>query len=102
MKNKYLINGWYGHKYLMRADELHLRVMNDSEESNFNWIASATELIRICNIPDFPDDYATDIKIAILNCFSNLEGSRVDAHLEPSDEKAVQDAYNSLSSKDER
>ena len=102
MKKKYLVNGWHGHRYWMRADELHLRVMNDSKESNFNWIASATELMRICNKQDFPDDYATDIKVAILNCFANLEGSRCGCYQEPTDQKAVQEAYNSLPNSDSR
>lgn len=69
---KYHINGWRGKEYSLTAKELYERVMEDSK-SNYNWIAPATELVRICKEPGFPKQYANEIKIAILNCFANIE-----------------------------
>ena len=45
---KYHINGWRGKEYSLTAKELYERVMEDCK-SNYNWIASATELVRVCN-----------------------------------------------------
>ncbi|MCI8548196.1 MAG: hypothetical protein HFJ38_04840 [Bacilli bacterium] len=96
---KYLINGWRNSTHLLTAKELHERVMKDSK-SDYNWIASASELVRICKKTSFPAYYALDIKIAILNCFANIEnrancgGDRY--RDDPADKEAVQYCYNSL------
>jgi len=85
--------------YKMTAKELYNRVMEDSQ-SNYNWIASAPELVRVCEESTFPSEYAQGIKIAILNCFANIEhgansgGDRY--RTDPADEEAVQYCYNSL------
>ena len=95
-RRRYTVRGWNHVCYQMRADELHLRVMNDSKESDYNWIASATELMRICRFKDFPEEYADDIKRAVLNCFSNLEGLPECGYKLPTDDDAIEYAYNSL------
>lgn len=96
---KYTVNGWHGDTYSLTAKQLSERVLNDSK-SDYNWIAPARELVRICKIASFPDEEALTIKIAILNCFSNIEhrtnsgGDRY--RTDTSDEEAVEYCYNSL------
>lgn len=98
-EKKYKITGHYG-KYLLTAKQLYERVLNDSSESDYNWIASASELVRICEKTSFPTEYAIAIKCAILNCFANIEhGGNCggDRYInDPADQKAVQKCYNSL------
>lgn len=83
----------------MTAKELYNRVMEDSK-SNYNWIASAPVLVALCKEPTFPAEYAIGIKVAILNCFANIEhgansgGDRY--RTDPADADAVQYCYNSL------
>jgi len=95
---KYVVFGRRGIQK-MTAKELYNRVMEDSQ-SNYNWIASAPELVRVCEEPTFPAEYAQGIKIAILNCFANIEhgaNSGADRYrTDPADEEAVQYCYNSL------
>ena len=71
-EKKYKITGWHGETQLLTAKNLYERILEDSK-TDYNWLASATELVKICNEPDFPEMYATNIKIIILNCFANLE-----------------------------
>lgn len=67
-EKKYNVKGWYGDTYLLTAKALYKRVLEDSK-SDYNWIASATELVRVCNDPEFPEVYAVGIKLIILNWF---------------------------------
>lgn len=96
---KYAITDWHGSVHLLTAKQLYERVLQDCQ-SDYNWIAPARELVKACNSLGFPDDYALPIKIAILNCFANVErrancgGDRY--RDDPADEKAVQHCYNSL------
>lgn len=99
MVTKYLIHTRREGEQVLYAKELYERVMEDSK-SDYNWIAPARELVRICKKTSFPTDYAIDIKIAILNCFANIEhrancgGDRYKDN--PSDIEAVYYCYNSL------
>lgn len=94
---KYKINGWYGTE-LLTAKELHEIVMNDAQQSNYNWIASATELVRVCSHREFPLEYAKDIKMAILRCFAELDVQVCGySYQKPTDNKAVHYCFNSLS-----
>ena len=98
---RYIIKGWRNEEYLLTAKELHERIMNDYE-SKYNWIACATELVRVCSEPDFPKEYAKDIKIAILNCFARLELSSCEgSYRESTDNAAVYYCFNSLDENDE-
>lgn len=98
-RKRYLIHGNRDKEYILTSKELYERVMYDSNY-NYNWFAPARELVRVCKKKGFPDNYAMDIKIAILNCFANIEhkencgGYRYFDH--PEDKKAVQYCYNSL------
>lgn len=98
-ETKYIVTGHYGETYRMTAKQLCKRVIEDSK-SDYNWIAPARELVKVCKKIGFPEEYALTIKIAILNCFANIEhrancgGDRYRDH--PADKEAVQYCYNSL------
>ena len=94
-EKKYTFKGWRGDKYSLTAKQLYKRVRKDSE-SDYNWIASATELVRDCNQAKFPEKLAREIQIAILNCFANMETKEVESHQEPTDADAVNFCYNAL------
>lgn len=98
---RYLIQGWGDSEYVITAKALHKQVMKDCKSYyDYNWIAPARELVRICKKTGFPSDYALDIKIAILNCFANIEqdncGGTYYINLNSADKEAVQYCYNSL------
>lgn len=98
-ETKYSVTGHHGEIYRMTAKQLCERVIEDSK-SDYNWIAPARELVKVCKKIDFPEEYALTIKIAILNCFANIEhwancgGEHYIDNQE--DKKAVQYCYNSL------
>lgn len=61
------------HGVLPMSDLLiHKLIMKQSKESDYNWLASSGELLRVCNKPNFNKKYAQDIKLAIISCYSNL------------------------------
>lgn len=93
----YAFMDWNGTPRIMRASTIHKRVMEDSEKSNFGWIASATDLVYVSSKEGFPIRYSIDIKAAVLNCFSVLINSdNIDTITKETDMKAVYYAYNSL------
>ena len=98
-EKEYEVAGRYGIVYKMTAKQLCDRIKEDSK-SDYNWIAPARVLVRICKLPDFPVEYSLIIKVAILNCFANIEhrancgGDRY--RLNIYDEKAVEYCYNSM------
>lgn len=99
-EKKYKVCGWKGKNFSMTAMKLRDRVLQDSK-SNYNWIASATELVRICNLEQFPQDIAVEIKRAILNCFANIATDNYDeGYQEPTDDQAVRECFNTLDSND--
>ena len=107
-KNKYIITDRDGHQHsFSKAKDLLYRIITDSKKSNYDWIASASELVRVCETADFPKQYAIQIKIAILNCFANLlqnennsirpkRTKRKTDITSQDDIDAVYDCYNSL------
>ncbi|MBQ2938625.1 MAG: hypothetical protein IJE05_07170 [Clostridia bacterium] len=100
-EKRYSVNGWKGDKHSLTAKQLFERVQEDSK-SDYNWITSATELIRVCNEPYFPEMYAQGIKLIILNCFANLELQKeYTSGGESTDKVAVYSCYHSLPSTDE-
>lgn len=100
-EKKYNVTRWSGTRYYLTAKQLYKRVLNDSK-SDYNWIASATELVRVCNEPSFPEKYAVAIKIIILNCFANLELQKeYSSNKEVTDNASVYSCYYSLPSDDE-
>ena len=98
-EEKYMVTGRHGDVHSLTAKQLYERVLKDAK-SDYNWIASESELVRICKEKKFPAEYALAIKCAILNCHSNIE-HRVncggDCFIEKkADKVAVQECYNSL------
>lgn len=85
-------------EYLLTAEELYLQVLKDSKH-DYNWIASAAELCRVCDNPEFPKKYRKKIKIMILNCFANFEKSGTPITQE--EQKVALRCYNTLPSGDE-
>ncbi len=102
-EKKYEVEGWNGKIHLLTAEQLYERVLEDSK-SDYNWIASATELVRVCNQKEFPEWKATVIKTIILNCFANLELKKEwYFRRKLTDRQAVYSCYHSLQSiEDER
>lgn len=97
MFNLYILEDWCGTPHIMSSSKIHKIVMDDSSKSNYNWIASATDLINVCNKKKFPEEKANDIKAAILNCYSSLMWSEDDySRRKKTDLNAVYFAYNSL------
>ena len=99
VEKKYMVTGHHGDIHSLTAKQLYERVLNDCK-SDYNWIASASELVRICKKTSFPAEYALAIKCAILNCFANIEhraNCGGDRYIDkPADQEAVQECYNSL------
>lgn len=99
-EKKYNITGWRGVKHSLTAKQLYERILEDSK-SDYNWIASATELVRVCNDPCFPKTYAQGIKLTILNCFANLELQKeFPCNFQSTDKAAVYSCYHTLPSTD--
>ncbi len=100
-EKKYKVKGWHGDTHSLTAKALYERVLEDSK-SDYNWIASATELVKVCNDPCFPEMYAVGIKMIILNCFANLELQKeYPSYQEATDKEAVYSCYHSLPSTDD-
>lgn len=93
------ITDWYGKTHRMTATALYTRIMQDSK-SNYNWLTSAPELVRVCSLPTFPKPYAQEIKIAILKCFAEIELTT--RSISSSDREAVYSCYNSLPNQNEK
>ena len=98
-ERKFYVIDHYDNMHKMTAKELCQRIKEDSK-SDYNWIAPARHLVRICKSPKFPVEYAIIIKSAILNCFANIEWranfSGVRHRLNIEDEEAVEYCYNSM------
>ncbi len=98
----YEIKDRYGDFHTMTAQRLYKLIMKNSQ-FNYNWFASARELVRVCQEVGFPEEYSQGIRVAILNCFSNrmsIVTSRDDgaSYLwNKEDLEAAQYCYNSLS-----
>ena len=56
----------------MTDTRLHSTIMKESAETDYNWIASFKELLRVCNKKGFNQELAKDIKLAIINCYANI------------------------------
>lgn len=93
----YTFNDWNGNLRIMLASTIHKKVIEDSKQSNYNWIAPAKELINVCTKKNFPIEYSIDIMAAILNCFASLINIDDDtSYCKNTDIQAVYYAYNSL------
>lgn len=70
-EKKYTFITQYGTIQQMTAKKFCERILEYSK-SNYNWIAPISEIVRICKLPDFPEEYSLIIKIAVLNSFANI------------------------------
>lgn len=95
----FYITDWYGKIHQMSANAIYTKIMKDNK-SNYNWLAPAPELVRVCSSPNFPFAYAREIKIAILKCFAEIE--LTPTAISPSDHTAVYHCYNSLTNQNEK
>lgn len=66
------IKDWDEKEHLMTDKELRNLIIKQSKKSNYNWLAPADELIKVCNNPEFNKDYAKDIKVAIVKCYETF------------------------------
>lgn len=100
-KRRYIITDWKGCEHRLTAEELYERVKADSS-SNYNWIASATELVKTCQYYNFPKTYAVKIEGLILNCFAALELQKeVPSYSTPDDNEAVIFCYKHLANSED-
>lgn len=90
--NRYIVNYRDGRKKRKTAQGILELVRRDSK-SDYNWFASSDELVRICKLPDFPQDVAILIEAAILNCYANIENS---VRIYSDSNSQVAYCYNSL------
>lgn len=89
-----------GEERTMRAKDIYEIIIGQSKDSDYNWMAPAIELVKLCRNQDFPREYAVDIEMAILTCFANIE-ARVnrggDKYVDKADNVlAVQYCYDEL------
>ena len=97
---RFTFKNHYGENKTMSARKIYHTVMQNSRESDYDWIAPASELVNLCKNPKFPREYAVNIETAILTCFANIE-SRVNRGgdkyaTKAEDAAAVQYCYDEL------
>ena len=102
LEPKYKVNTREGGSLRLTAKQLTTRVLEDSE-SDYNWIASASELVRVCQSTGFPQEYATVIMMTILNCYGNIYHTANNGgdlcKIDPNDKKAIEECFNRLRKK---
>ena len=94
---KYFVTSWYNKTYLLTAEELLGRIERDSR-SDYNWLASATELWRTINSTSttgvtFPREARERIAELIVQCFANIFQKDGAGYKKPTDCDAVSDCY---------
>lgn len=72
MANLFYITDHYGNEHVMSDKAIRDKIVEQSKKSNYNWLAPADELIKVCNNPKFDRAYAKDIEMAIVNCYANF------------------------------
>ena len=98
-EKRYVVKAWNEDEWFLTAKQLCEQVLKDSE-SDYNWFAPARELVKVCLHPSFPKQYAIPIRIAILNCFANIErrgNLGYDRHMvNLDDQAAIEDCFSYL------
>ena len=95
-ETKYLVKCYNNDYKEFTAEELYLQVQKDSRY-DYNWIASASELVNTVSSKGFPEKYALAIKMLVLNCFANVELKQEHNYYHTSsDEQAVHSCYISI------
>ena len=97
---RFKIIGWDEKTYSLSAKQL-LDKIKQNGKTGYNWFAPISEIVQICNRPDFPEKYAKEIKLAILIAFSKLETKHeIMFRQKAGDQDAVHSCYNSLANDD--
>ena len=74
-----------------------------NNKKGYCWFAPISEIVKICDNPDFPEKYAKEIKLIILNAFAKLETKHeIMFRQKAGDQDAVHSCYNSLNNNDPR
>ena len=91
---RFLITGFDGKIHFLTAKKIFQQAIN-TINSNYKFFAPVSELVRVCSLDDFPIKYSDEIKLAILECFANLENTSTrPPYLNNAD--AIYYCYNSL------
>lgn len=72
MAGLFLIKDHYGYPHLMSDLHIRNRIIRESKKSNYDWLAPASELLAVCNKSNFNKNYAKEIKLAIVRCYTSL------------------------------
>lgn len=64
VEKKYVVKGQHGDIYSLTAKQLYEQISNNSK-LDYNLIASASKLLKICKKPSFPAEYELAIKCTI-------------------------------------
>lgn len=84
-------------KVFFTAREL-FEIVSKNSKSDYNWVASATELYNVCQMEGFDKKYAKSIMLLILNCYATLELKITDeANYEETAQETVNNIYNRFS-----
>ena len=88
------LNTWREGKKYFTAKKLLDRIRKD-RLSDYNWVASASELVKTCNLPYFPAEARAEIEDSILECFANISVPSLyePSYSEPGDKLAVFTCY---------
>lgn len=95
---KIWITDWKDNRREMTPNDLLKRIRDDSE-SNWNWLAPATEIVKTISDPEFPEPIANELKGLVLKCFAELLLSDVGGTEKSTDQLAVAYCYYSIHGK---
>ena len=99
---RFKITGWDEKTYSLTAKQLLDKVKQNGKTGS-NWFAPISEIVQICNRSDFPEKYAKEIKLIILNAFAKLETRHeIMFRQKAGDQDAVHICYNSLPNNEPR
>lgn len=98
----YRLMDWKDKVKTMRASTIKKKVEKARDNNKGRLFAPPSEIIKVCNAKNFPDSFAYEIKILIIDYFSKIQDDKFDLFLEKEmDKQAVYYAYNSLFKKDD-
>lgn len=95
---KIWITDWRNNRHEMSPNELLNRIKSDSE-TNWNWFAPASEIVKAISDPKFPEPIANELKGIVLKCFAELLLSDIGSTRKSTDQLAVAYCYYSIHGK---
>ena len=81
---RYLIADHSGNYHIYTARKFHDVIMEDANQSYYNWHAPVQEIARA--VKTFPKEYRDDIYRAVLKCFAYLQ---IEHQISPSEQEAI-------------